>query len=257
MCVCLALGYPCIVWCLQTYLCSECPELLCPTSTQTSRWVVFVKSWQSRFFPQPLHIESWQCLKSSNILKSAARRWVYTLFPVLIMLLVTGPRKLFLGRADWRDFKVECLPIPAAVRPTEIILLFFSGHAALKSLRSQSQIQQVCQHGWWRVVLTALGTLERGDWWNTRGHVGLFMRFAAAGCVLTDCMWPFLSGWVGFGKGRKTWWQVDSEDGQSGCMLGHRCRGEHGRLTSPVAQGLGIRGDPGVTYLQSNLSVCL
>lgn len=55
-------------------------------------------------------------------------------------------------------------------------------------------IQHVCHHGWWCVLLTALGTLETGDWCNTRGHVSPFMHFALAGCALSECVWPFLWG---------------------------------------------------------------
>lgn len=53
-------------------------------------------------------------------------------------------------------------------------------------------IQRVCHHGWWCVLLTALGTLERGDWCNMRGHVSPFMHFALVGCALSQCVWPFL-----------------------------------------------------------------
>lgn len=56
------------------------------------------------------------------------------------------------------------------------------------------RIQHASHHGWWCVLLTALGTSERGDWCYMRGHVSPSMRFAVAGCALSQCVWPFLWG---------------------------------------------------------------
>lgn len=55
--------------------------------------------------------------------------------------------------------------------------------------------------------------------------------------MLADCVWPFLWGEQALGKAGEHGDRPTVRRGQSGCMLGHGCGGEHVHVTRAAAQG--------------------
>lgn len=155
----------------------------------------------------PASSRQWQCHKSNQL--------------ALAEVLTRRPRwwggKKGVLSCGWETWLQGCTSSDTwSYKTNRKQAAIFSGH--------KSRIQHVIHHGWWCVLLTALGTLERGDWCNMRGHVSLFMRFAVAGCVLSECVWPFLWGeWV-FEKHGKYGDRLPLKRGSVGVYAGTRMR---------------------------------